>query len=99
MRDCNNISLADTAGHAKPDQVRQMFKRSSELDADVECTCHFHNTYGMGMANCYAAMKVGCQVLRILDCRTRRLSVHKDRRRQCVYGRSRAYASADGIAS
>ncbi len=54
-----NISLADTAGHAVPDQVERMFERIFKLDAKAECTCHFHNTYGLGLANCCAAMKVG----------------------------------------
>ena len=50
-----NISLADTAGHATPDQVEKMFGAI----LDVECACHFHNTYGLALANTYAAMKVG----------------------------------------
>ena len=54
-----NISLADTAGHATPDQVERMFSAIAELDHDVECACHFHNTYGLGLANVYAAMKAG----------------------------------------
>lgn len=54
-----NISLADTAGHAQPYQVKRMFQEILKLDAMAECTCHFHNTYGMGMANCVAAMDVG----------------------------------------
>ena len=54
-----NISLADTAGHATPDQVERMFSTIYEFDNDVECACHFHNTYGLGLANVYAAMKVG----------------------------------------
>ncbi len=54
-----NISLADTAGHATPDQVETMFSAIVELDGNVECACHFHNTYGLALANCYAAMKVG----------------------------------------
>jgi hydroxymethylglutaryl-CoA lyase len=53
------ISLADTAGHATPDQVERMFEAVFRLDSSVECTCHLHNTYGLGMANCYAAMRVG----------------------------------------
>ncbi len=53
------ISLADTAGHAVPDQVERMFEEIHKLDPQVECACHFHNTYGLGLANCYAAMKVG----------------------------------------
>ena len=54
-----NISLADTAGHAQPFQVKRMFEEILKLDPTAECACHFHNTYGMGMANCVAAMEVG----------------------------------------
>jgi hydroxymethylglutaryl-CoA lyase len=54
-----NISLADTAGHAYPDQVTSMFEAIFKLDSSIDCTCHFHNTYGLGLANCYAAMRVG----------------------------------------
>jgi hydroxymethylglutaryl-CoA lyase len=54
-----NISLADTAGHAQPFQVRSIFEEILKLDPTTECTCHFHNTYGMGIANCVAAMEVG----------------------------------------
>ncbi len=54
-----NISLADTAGHATPDKVEQLFSAVNSLADDIDLTCHFHNTYGMGLANCYAAMKVG----------------------------------------
>lgn len=54
-----NISLADTAGHASPDQVERMFSAIYEFDDGVECACHFHNTYGLGLANVYAALKVG----------------------------------------
>jgi hydroxymethylglutaryl-CoA lyase len=53
------ISLADTAGHAHPQQVERMFEAVGKLDGAVECACHFHETYGLGLANCYAAMKVG----------------------------------------
>ncbi len=53
------ISLADTAGHAHPSQVEELFGAVMALAPDVECTCHFHNTYGLGMANAYAAMRVG----------------------------------------
>lgn len=54
-----NISLADTAGHAQPFQVKQLFAEILKLDPTAECACHFHNTYGLGMANCVAAMEVG----------------------------------------
>ena len=54
-----NISLADTAGHATPDQVEKMFSAILEFDDNIKCACHFHNTYGLGLANVYAALNVG----------------------------------------
>jgi hydroxymethylglutaryl-CoA lyase len=53
------ISLADTAGHAHPWQVERLYAAIFDLDSTVECACHFHDTYGLGMVNCFAAMKVG----------------------------------------
>ncbi len=54
-----NISLADTAGHAAPDAVERLFTAIRALDAGAELTCHFHNTYGMAIANCIAARRAG----------------------------------------
>ncbi len=54
-----SISLADTAGHATPDVVEKMFSDIMGLGSSVECACHFHNTYGLGLANSFAAMKAG----------------------------------------
>jgi len=54
-----SISLADTAGHADPAQVERLFGAVLGLDPGVECACHFHNTYGLGMANIHAAMRAG----------------------------------------
>lgn len=54
-----NISLADTSGHAQPAQVEDLFTSIRKLDPDVEMACHFHNTYGLGLANCYAALNSG----------------------------------------
>lgn len=54
-----NISLADTAGHAIPDQVEKLFSSIYKLDEQIQCVCHFHNTYGLGLANAYAAYKTG----------------------------------------
>ena len=55
----HNISLADTAGHAYPAQVERLFTAVFDLNPNVECTCHFHNTYGLGMANIMAALRTG----------------------------------------
>lgn len=53
------ISLADTAGHAHPALVEELFGEIRRLDDRVELACHFHNTYGLGLANCYAALRAG----------------------------------------
>jgi hydroxymethylglutaryl-CoA lyase len=53
------LSLADTAGHAHPQQAEDLFGAIRALDSNVELACHFHNTYGLGLANCYAALKSG----------------------------------------
>jgi hydroxymethylglutaryl-CoA lyase len=55
----HNISLADTAGHAQPQQVEDLYGAIRELDPGTELACHFHNTYGLGLANCYAALESG----------------------------------------
>lgn len=54
-----NISLADTAGHAHPAQVRRLFGAIRALSPAARLTCHFHDTYGVGMANIFAAMESG----------------------------------------
>lgn len=58
-----NISLADTAGHANPLQVRRMFSKIKDMDESLELACHFHNTYGMGLANCLVAIESGVTYL------------------------------------
>ena len=37
------ISLADTAGHAYPEQVERLFEAIVDLAPDVESACHFHD--------------------------------------------------------
>jgi hydroxymethylglutaryl-CoA lyase len=54
-----SLSLADTAGHADPGAVESLYGEVLALADDVECACHFHNTYGLALANCYAARRVG----------------------------------------
>jgi len=58
-----NISLADTAGHAHPMQVERLFEKIRALDANVQLAGHFHNTYGLGLANCFAALRAGVTYL------------------------------------
>ena len=58
-----NVSLADTAGHADPEQVERLFGAVRALDSGIACTCHFHNTYGLGMANIFAALRSGVRAV------------------------------------
>jgi hydroxymethylglutaryl-CoA lyase len=53
------VSLADTAGHALPAQVGDLFGAVLALDPSLECACHFHDTYGLAMSNALAAMAAG----------------------------------------
>jgi len=57
--DLTSISLADSAGHAHPDQVRRLFTAVRALDDRVECVAHLHETYGLGLANAFAALDAG----------------------------------------
>ena len=54
-----SLSLADTAGHATPDDVLELYGRVRALDPQAEWSCHFHDTYGLALANCYAARQAG----------------------------------------
>jgi hydroxymethylglutaryl-CoA lyase len=56
------ISLADTAGHAVPDQVERLFGELLVAAPAVEAACHFHNTYGLALANSWAAYCTGVTV-------------------------------------
>jgi hydroxymethylglutaryl-CoA lyase len=56
------ISLADTAGHAIPDQVDRVFTAVQGLDPGIDCACHLHDTYGFGLANAYAALRAGVRI-------------------------------------
>jgi hydroxymethylglutaryl-CoA lyase len=55
------ISLADTAGHAHPAQVRAYIARILAMEPTAEITAHIHNTYGLGMASLYAAVEAGAR--------------------------------------
>ncbi len=58
----NAVSLADTAGHALPEQVEALFSSVYKMNPQAECACHLHNTYGLGLANCRAAMNAGVKI-------------------------------------
>lgn len=53
------ISLADTAGHAYPEQVESLITQIYNKSENVNIVCHFHDTYGLGIANCCSAYRLG----------------------------------------
>ncbi|MCP4413909.1 MAG: hydroxymethylglutaryl-CoA lyase, partial [Gammaproteobacteria bacterium] len=59
----SNFSLADTAGHADPNQVKRLFEKVFNLGNNLQLTGHFHNTYAMALSNCIAAVETGVQTL------------------------------------
>lgn len=55
----DEAGLSDTTGHANPAQVRRLFTRlRSELGPRAGAA-HMHNTRGLGLANCLAALEAG----------------------------------------
>ncbi|HET8645659.1 MAG TPA: hydroxymethylglutaryl-CoA lyase [Vicinamibacteria bacterium] len=55
----DRISLADTAGRATPDDVERLYGLLRQAAPAAELACHFHDTYGLALANCYAALRAG----------------------------------------
>lgn len=62
LREEMEIALCDTTGNAAPDQVRRVMARAIDHYGE-RFAFHGHDTYGMGVANCFAAYEAGCRVL------------------------------------
>lgn len=58
-----NISLADTAGHAYPEQVKRIIRKIKSKHSEAKIAIHIHNTYGLGIANCYAGIEAGADII------------------------------------
>jgi hydroxymethylglutaryl-CoA lyase len=55
----DRVGLADTVGYADPLQVERLFEQGFAV-AGTRLACgHFHDTRGLGLANTYAAWRVG----------------------------------------
>jgi hydroxymethylglutaryl-CoA lyase len=69
IRDCEQfaalgvsaISLGDTVGAATPDMVTDLFQDLIGRFPTVRFIAHFHDTRGLGLANCLAAYRAGCR--------------------------------------
>src|SRR3954463_16550090 len=55
--DC--VGLADTVGYADPAQVKRLYEKVLKVAGDKLNCAHFHDTRGLGLANCFAAWEMG----------------------------------------
>lgn len=59
---CNEISIGDTTGKAKPDEVRELLNLTLPV-CGVEVTAmHFHDTFGNALDNATASYELGIRV-------------------------------------
>jgi hydroxymethylglutaryl-CoA lyase len=59
---CYEISLGDTIGVGTPDAVKRLLGTVSEQVPLPKIAGHFHDTYGMAVANVYASYEAGVRV-------------------------------------
>lgn len=59
---CHEISLGDTIGRGTPHEVRVMLEASARRVPVSRLAGHFHDTYGMAIANIAASLEMGVRV-------------------------------------
>jgi hydroxymethylglutaryl-CoA lyase len=57
----DRVTLGDTTGLATPLSVGRLVRRLSGTDGLCPIVAHFHDTRGLGLANCVAAFEAGCR--------------------------------------
>lgn len=57
------VDFADTVGMAVPPQIERMLARARRKLSGVRLGIHLHNTRNVGLANAYAAVRAGADVL------------------------------------
>ncbi len=61
---CYEIALGDSIGVGTPRSVKALIQACVDEGVPVSLlTAHFHNTCGMALANCYAAMEMGVSII------------------------------------
>ena len=58
----DEIILADNAGLATPEDVKELIAIITGLSLKIRLGAHFHNTRGLGLANCLAAYEAGIHI-------------------------------------
>lgn len=59
---CYEISLGDTIGVGTPNKIQSMLEAVARFVPVSKLAGHFHDTYGMAIANVYAALGMGVRV-------------------------------------
>lgn len=60
---CHEISLGDTIGVGRPHEVAPLIEAATGVVDISRIAVHFHDTYGMGLANSLAAIDVGVRTV------------------------------------
>lgn len=55
----DHVCLADTVGHANPMSVAQLLEAALKVAGAQLDAVHFHDTRGLGLANCLTALQMG----------------------------------------
>lgn len=61
---CYEVALGDSIGVGTPGSVKALIQECEAAGVPVAVlSAHFHNTCGMALANCYAAMEMGVAII------------------------------------
>ncbi|QPC44663.1 hydroxymethylglutaryl-CoA lyase [Kaustia mangrovi] len=60
---CAEIALGETLGKATPNRIAAVIGAVSEIVPTDRIAAHFHDTYGMGVANVYEAVRLGVRTV------------------------------------
>ena len=59
---CYEVSLGDTVGVGNPDSIRRMLDACARVVPLAKLAGHYHDTYGMAIANVHASLEMGLAV-------------------------------------
>ncbi len=59
---CDHVALADTKGTTQPLRVRTVLDAVREAVGFDRIAVHFHDSYGQGITNCFAAYECGVRI-------------------------------------
>lgn len=60
---CYEVSLGDTIGTGTPLSAQNMLKACMNVAPIEKLALHFHNTYGQALANIYACLELGANII------------------------------------